>query len=250
METAAYVPNSGRLVDYWLGGSHHFPAEVEVCQIFDSVYPHFPKVFRMLRNYIGRASRYIASQGIDQFVVFASGIPTCDNVHENVPEAKVLYTDIDPVNIKLGQEILAHNSNAFYTFCDITNIDMLDRSILTQSLGSIRRLGMICVGLQGFMSDEILAKAYDRFYDWAPPGSFLALDFEGEAAAEPKMKEILESMGLTIYTRNSASIKPLLGRWQLTEHGILPVEAWQSNLQIKQTEIKEPAFHYVCVAYK
>lgn len=250
METPS-VPNTGRILDYWLGGSHHFPVDVEAAKVFEQVYPQFPKVFRTLRDYIGRASRYIESQGINQFVVFGSGLPTCDNVHEAVPQAKVLYTDIDAANIQLGQELLANSPNANYTFCDAKNLNSLDQSVVTETLGSLQRLGMVFVGVSAFIPDDILTQMLDTLYDWVPAGSFLALDFDGEAGLQyPQLIELMDSLDAHLYMRNPETIKPLLGRWQLTEQGILPVSAWQTELPIQDREITESVFMYGCVVYK
>jgi hypothetical protein len=241
------TPNTGRMLDYWLGGSHHFPVDVEAAKLFDAIYPNSPNVFRTLRDYIGRVSRYIESQGINQFLVFGAGIPTCGNVHEVVPQAKVLYTDIDPINIELGKKILADNPNVDYAFCDATNFNTLDRTVVTQVLGSIQRLGLVFIGISAFIPDETLANILDQLYEWVPAGSFLALDFDGEAVKQyPQILEMLESTGEPLYMRNPTTISPLLGRWQLTEYDIVPVEMWQT--QVSPT--KEPAFMYGCVVYK
>ncbi|KYC35283.1 hypothetical protein WA1_09015 [Scytonema hofmannii PCC 7110] len=245
------VPNTARIIDYWLGGSHHFPLDVETAKRFESLYHDYPKIFWTLRDYIGRTARYIKSQGIDQFVVFGAGLPTCGNVHEAVPQAKVLYTDIDTENIQLGKEILADHPNADYTFCDAKNLDTLDKSVVAQVLEPLRRLGMVFVGVCAFIPDEILADMFDKLYDWAPTGSFLALDFDGKAWTQyPKVLELLDEMDAHLYTRNPTTIEPLLGRWQLTRHGILPVAAWQPELFAQPRETGEPVFMYGCIVYK
>lgn len=245
------VPNTGRILDYWLGGSHHFPIDVEAAKVFEQVYPESPQVFRTLRDYIGRASRYIESQGINQFIVFGSGLPTRGNVHEAVPQAKVLYTDINADNIQLGQEILAGNPNVDYTFCDATNLTTLNQSVATQVLGNWQRLSIVFVGISAFIPDDILTGVLDKLYDWTPAGSYLALDFDGEAAAEyPQLLELMDSMDAHLYLRNPSTIKPLLGRWQLTEPGILPVAAWQAAPSVQILDTSEAVFLYGCVVYK
>jgi hypothetical protein len=245
------VPNTARILDYWLGGSHHYPVDVEGAKLFDSVYDDFPTVFRKLREYIGRAARYIEAQGIDQFVVFGSGLPTCGNVHEAVPQARVLYTDIDEANIKLGQEILAGNDRVGYTYCDATNLDTLDQRVVERVLGPVRRLGLVFVGVSAFIPDQVLTSMFDRLYEWAPAGSFLELDFDGEAlAGYPKALELLDSMGAPLYMRNPKTIRPLLGRWQLTAQAILPVAAWQADRAVGAGQNYGPAFMYGCVVSK
>lgn len=245
------TPNTARILDYWLGGTHHFPVDVEGARLFDAVYPEFPRVFRTLRAYIGRVSRYINAQGVDQFVVFGSGLPTCGNVHEAVPGARVLYTDIDPANIAFGQEILADNPLADYTFCDASDLDTLAQDVVQRVLGPLRRLGMVFVGVSAFIPDAPLARMLDTLYEWAPAGSFLALDFDGEALGHyPKALELLASMGAPLYMRNPATIRPLLGRWQVTHHGILPVAAWHADGPASLSAPEDPVFMYGCVVYK
>jgi O-methyltransferase involved in polyketide biosynthesis len=245
------VPNTARILDYWLGGSHHYPVDVEAAKAFESLYPNCPTVFRTLRDYIGRVTRYIESQGIEQFVVFGSGLPTCGNVHEAVPQAKVLYTDIDAANIELGQKILRDNPHTDYIFCDATNLNTLDRSVIDRVLGTIQRLGMVFVGVSAFIPDDTLAQMLDQLYDWAPAGSFLALDFDGEALAQyQRVLELLNSMGAPLHMRNPTTIRPLLGRWQLTQPGIVPVSAWQADALEKSAPAFEQVFMYGCVVYK
>jgi hypothetical protein len=244
------IPNTGRILDYWLGGSHHFPVDVAAAKQFEEIYPHFPQVFRNLRNYIGRVSRYIESQGINQFIVFGSGLPTCDNVHEAVPEAKVLYTDIDEANIELGEKLLVNHPHANYTFCDAANLDSLDPYIVIETLGTVKRLGIIFVGVSAFIPDEVLTQMLDKLYDWVPAGSFLALDFDGEAGLQyPELIKLMDGFNAHLYMRNPTTIKPLLGRWQLTEPGILPVADWEAELpQVRESN--DAVFMYGCVVYK
>ncbi|NJL58199.1 hypothetical protein HC928_26100 [bacterium] len=96
-------------------------------QAFEGIYPHIHHVFRTLRGYQTWMTRYIAGQGIDQFLVFGAGIPTGLHVHEVVPQARTLYTDIDPLCVQYGQQILADIPTADYIICDITDLASLDR---------------------------------------------------------------------------------------------------------------------------
>jgi hypothetical protein len=53
-----------------------------------------------------------AEGGIRQFLDLGGGLPTQTNVHEMaqqvVPDARVVYVDIDPVVWSHGQALLAH----------------------------------------------------------------------------------------------------------------------------------------------
>lgn len=248
METPT-VPNTARILDYWLGGSHHFPVDIEGAKMFEAVYDGFPAVFRALRAYIGRAARSIESQGVDQFIVFGSGLPTQGNVHQAVPQSRVLYTDIDQANIRLGQQILADEPRADYTFCDAADLSTLDQQAVAQVLGPIRRLGVVFVGVAAFIPDEALAHMFDQIYAWVPEGSLMALDFDGTALGHlSEAIDMLDSMGAHLYMRTPATILPLLGRWRLTPPGIRPVDDWYPDRTGAPSD--EPAFMYGCVVAK
>lgn len=241
------IPNTGRILDYWLGGTHHFPPDAGAGDAFTGIYPEFPKVFRILRDYIGRASRYVASEGVTQFIVFGAGVPTQGNVHEAVPEARVLYTDIDPVNVELGRQILADSPNADYAYCDATDLNTLDLATVDRVLGPSARLGLVFVGVAAFMTDEQLKATFDRLYDWAPAGSYMIFDFDSDALSHfPAALEALKAGGAPLYMRTPETIAPLLGRWQLTEDGIVPAEAWRNPAGAQH----QPQFMYVCVGKK
>ncbi|WP_224372688.1 SAM-dependent methyltransferase [Hyalangium versicolor] len=64
-EAEPTVPNTGRMFDYWLGGKHYYPVDVAAAKAFEAVFDDFPRVFRALRDFIGRASHFIQSQGVD-----------------------------------------------------------------------------------------------------------------------------------------------------------------------------------------
>jgi O-methyltransferase involved in polyketide biosynthesis len=221
------APNTGRILDYWLGGKHHFAADVGAAQAFDGLYSGFPRVFGTLRKFIGRAVESAAAAGVDQFLVLGSGIPTQRNVHEVVPAAKVLYTDIDRVNVEVGKQILADLGQVDYAYCDAADLSTLDPVDLERVLDPAAPLGVVMVGVSAFLTDETIRQTLARLYDLAAAGSVLVADFDGEALESyPAILGILKEAGEPLYPRNPETIRPLLGRWELTAPGILPVEAW------------------------
>ncbi|MGV0816068.1 SAM-dependent methyltransferase [Mycolicibacterium boenickei] len=241
------VPNTGRILDYWLGGAHHFRPDVEAAQVFDALFPSFTTAFRDLRSFTGRIAKAIAEQGIDQFLVFGAGVPTNGNVHEAVPEARVLYTDIDAVNIALGRQILAEYPHVDYAYCDVTCPTSLDRAEIERVLGPVRRLGVILSGVAGFLTDDQLAQCLRQLYDWAPGDSYLALDCDGEASRSfPDVLALLSAAGEPLTARTPERMRPILGDWQITSDGIRPVQAWRNESSVAEYG----AFMYGCLLHK
>ncbi|WP_437970176.1 SAM-dependent methyltransferase [Sorangium sp. So ce260] len=239
--------NSARMIDYWLGGRHYLPIDVDAAREYEAAYEDFRGIFRVLRGYIGRAARSIRAQGIDQILVFGAGLPTSGNVHEAVPDARVLYTDVDPINIAMGREILAGLPNADYVYCDASDLTTLDQASVERVLGPIRRLGIVFVGVAAFLSDDALQATFASLYDRAPPGSCMALDFDSEMCRRyPRIVELLEAPGLQFHMRSPESIRSLLGPWRLTDDGITPVSAWRNS----GADADYPAFMYGCMVHR
>jgi hypothetical protein len=75
------------------------------------LWPDLPQIMQANRAFLRRAVRYLASQGITQFLDIGSGIPTVGNVHEvaqaAAPDARVVYVDIDPVAVAHSRAIPA-----------------------------------------------------------------------------------------------------------------------------------------------
>lgn len=220
-------PSTARMIDYWLGGEHHLPVDVAAAGAFEGAYGPCAAIFRALRDFLGRAVRSIADAGVDGFLVFGAGVPTRGNVHEVAPDATVLYTDVDPVTVRLGQRLLADSDRAGYGYGDATDIGTVDPAQLHRFVpGWGRRpVGVVFLGLAAFLDDDTLTRTLDELYEAVAPGSFLAIDFDSEElAAYP---EALAMMGPAFRMRAPARFAPLLGRWQPTADGIVPVARWR-----------------------
>lgn len=244
---APEAPNTGRILDYWLGGRHHFPPDVAAAQAFEALGPGFPNVFATLRAFIGRAVRSVADEGISQFLVLGSGIPTQRNVHEVVTGATVLYTDIDRTNIELGRQILADLPNVDYAYCDASDFSTLDQDAAARLLDLQHPLGVVMVGVSAFLEDAAVRQTLSDIYDWVTYGSTLVADFDGEALeTNTTVLDILDEAGEPLHMRRPADIEPLLGRWELSADGIQPVDIWRNP----EAERPDRVFMYGCLASK
>jgi hypothetical protein len=220
-------PSTARMIDFWLGGEHHFPVDVAAARAFEQAYGPCVAIFRSLRGFLGRVVRAMTDAGLDSFLVFGAGVPTRGNVHEVAPAATVLYTDVDPVAVRLGGRILAGSDRAGYTFGDATDLGTVDPAALHRFVpGWGRRpVGVVFLGLAAFLDDDTLARTLDELYRATAPGSLLAVDFDGEELAVHP--EALAMMGPAFRMRAPAAFGPLLGRWTPTDDGVPPVARWR-----------------------
>lgn len=99
-----------RVYDYLLGGVHHFAVDRAAARELERSWPDAAEAMRAQRAFLRRAVRFLAGQGIDQFLDVGSGIPTAGNVHEIAqrvnPHARVVYADIDRVPVAHARQIL------------------------------------------------------------------------------------------------------------------------------------------------
>jgi S-adenosyl methyltransferase len=225
------TPGTGRILDYWYGGTHHTAADRAVGQAFESIYPDIAQVFRTLRAYKGWMTRYIEAQGIDQFIVFGAGIPNHGNVHQMVRTAKVLYSDIDPLCVEYGRQILADEPQAAYTYADFSDLATLDGAAVEQLLDLSKPLGVICVGVSVFLPDPQLSAAFAALHEWLPRGSYLGLDFDGFGWSHfPPILEAIAAAGSPLHMRSPETIHPLIERWELVGQGLVPASATRRGI--------------------
>lgn len=96
-----------RVYDWLLGGKDNYPVDEAVGE---KLPPEARDAARQNREFMHRASAWLAEQGIDQFLDIGTGIPTQPNLHQIVqdisPEAKVVYTDNDPIVLRHAEALL------------------------------------------------------------------------------------------------------------------------------------------------
>jgi S-adenosyl methyltransferase len=94
------VASPARIYSYLLGGRDYFPADLAAAENALSAVPHVRVIARANRRFVARAVRYMAGQGIAQFLDLGAGLPARPAVHDVarsvVPGARVLYVDSDP----------------------------------------------------------------------------------------------------------------------------------------------------------
>ena len=76
------VPHIARVYDYWLGGKDNFAANRVMGERTLQAYPNLVFSVRANRAFLARTVRFLAGQGIRQFLDIGTGIPTANNTHE------------------------------------------------------------------------------------------------------------------------------------------------------------------------
>lgn len=158
-DIAADRPNVARIYDYLLGGYHNFEIDRRVAEKVIRDFPDVRLTAPANRAFLGRAVRFLVSQGIDQFLDIGSGLPTVGNVHEIAqatnPAAHIVYVDIDPIAVAHSEAILVGNPSAAAIHGDVRfPQELLDHPVVRQLLDLRRPCAVLLVAILHLIVDD------------------------------------------------------------------------------------------------
>src|SRR5215472_1842161 len=112
----ASKPSVARIYDCLLGGVHNFAVDQAAAKLMRDRAPELVDAAFANRGFHQRAAKWIAEQGVRQFIDLGSGLPTVGNTHEVVgkvhPDARIVYVDIDPIVELHGSHLLGLDDRA------------------------------------------------------------------------------------------------------------------------------------------
>ena len=226
-------PNSARMWDYIMGGAHNFGVDRAAVKLARRLYPAYEESMRAQRRFLQRTMTYMArDKGLDKFIDFGSGLPTRGNVHEIVqainPDARVIYSDKDPIAVAFGQDILGDTPNVRYEFCDVEQVsEFLDLPVIPELFGTDRRVGFGFVGVFLYVPEEPLTQFFSTLYEWAAPGSHIAVTCAGRKVSEVEgVEEASKKVGLVFYSRSSQEAEKIISPWKVTDEGFASGFYW------------------------
>jgi hypothetical protein len=228
-------PNAARMYDYYLGGSHNFAVDRNLAGTVLDVWPDMPRAMQANRAFLRRAVRFLVGQGVRQFLDIGSGIPTVGNVHEIaqevVPDARVVYVDLDPIAVTHSTAMLAGDDRTTVVRADGTRPEeLLADPAVTGHLDLTRPVGLLMFAVLHFVQDEGDPRGIIRRYaDLLPAGSWLALS-HGTMENAPNtaaMVTLYTSTPTPLRARDRAEVEQLLGDVDLVEPGVVFVPRWR-----------------------
>ena len=202
------VPAPARLYDYYLGGSSNYQADRDAAEEVRKLIPELTDAAWANRGFHQRAARWLAEQGIGQFLDIGSGLPTVGNTHEVVqqvnPDALVVYADNDPIVLAHAAELLGRTGRTTVVLADLRDPGaLLGRPELRSRIDFGRPVGLMMTWVMHFV-----APASDpwglvgRYTEAIAPGSYLVLSHVTDDKTPPRAVEA--AVGL--YSRASENL--------------------------------------------
>src|SRR6266446_7210002 len=119
----ASKPSVARIYDCLLGGENNFAVDQAAAELMKSRAPELVDAAFANRGFHQRAAKWIAEQGVRQFIDLGSGLPTVGNTHDVVQqvaaETRVVYVDNDPLVRLHSQGLLIDNGTTSAIFGDL-----------------------------------------------------------------------------------------------------------------------------------
>lgn len=234
-------PHPARVYDYLLGGKDNFAADREAAHKGLQANPDSRIPPRENRLFLRRVVRFLAEQGIDQFLDIGTGIPSAPNVHHVAqainPRSRIVYVDNDPIVLAHARALLTSHPDGKtdYIDADLRDVEsILGSKTLSDTLDLDRPVGLLLIAILHFVGDEHHPwEIVDRLLAALPAGSYLALshltgDFRPEAWEH--VAEVYRRQGVTMKVRSQQQIERFFTGLDLVDPGLRILPAWRPDL--------------------
>lgn len=225
------------MYDYYLGGKDNFQIDRDAADHVLRLYPESRQAAQNNRGFLIRAARFLAAQGIDQYIDLGTGIPTSPNIHEIVrevhPNARVAYVDYDPVVTAHNRALRARYPEVIAIEADVREPSgILTSPDLTELIDFNRPVAVLLIAILHFV-DHGADAIVRTFRDHMAPGSYIAMSVAStDGVPEDELAELQQAYsGATSsafgYSRND--VTALFDGFELVDPGIVDTSQWRAD---------------------
>jgi len=225
------------MYDLWLGGKDNYEADRLAADKLSRLIEDMPEICQDNRAFVGRAVRYLAEHGVDQFLDLGCGLPVAENVHQIaqrvIPEAHVVYVDNDPVAGTHGQALLEDGTTSAMLTADFRDIDaLLGDPVVTRLIDWSRPVAvLLTAALQHVLDEDDPSAIVGRLRAYLAPGSYLVLShLSGEGLSTAQVRDAERLLGKatapTVF-RSRTDLEPFLAGFDRLPQGLdRPAQWW------------------------
>ena len=194
--------------------------------------------------------RFLARQGIAQYLDLGSGLPTSPSVHEvardTIPDARVVYVDHDPIVVAHNDALLATRDGVITIRGDVRDPGtVLANEALLRCIDFSQPVAVLLLSVLHFISHEEDAPGIvARFRERMAPGSYLAISVGTSDDADPDMlaeaTQTYAGARMPFTLRSRAQIQDLFDGFDLVEPGLVGLPEWRPEFNTDRTPLKGP----------
>ncbi|WP_245966325.1 SAM-dependent methyltransferase [Sphaerisporangium album] len=229
-------PSIARAYDVVLNGKDNFEVDRAFVAEIVKVVPEIYDVATYNREILGRGVRFMAGQGITQFIDLGSGLPTVENTHHVAqranPESRVVYVDNDPMVLAHGRALLAEDDRTAVLTTDLRDPSaILADPAVRKLIDFDRPVGVMLVGiLHHLHDDEDPRGIIERYMAAVPSGSYLFVTHfcDSSQDARDAEKKFLALLGTGRF-RTPEEITAFFDGFELLDPGVVPLPLWRPD---------------------
>jgi O-methyltransferase involved in polyketide biosynthesis len=230
-----HAPSIARVYDYLLDGKDNFAVDRDVALKLLAVAPIAAEVMRENRQFLARATRWAAGNGIGQFIDLGCGMPTAPNTHQSaqavVPDAHIAYIDTDAV-VLAHLRALAAQGNPGVTVIDG---DVREVAVILDAISpgiDLSRPACLSMGaLLHFFTPDDARDLVARYVAALAPGSYVVLSV-GRADGDEESRGFgtYSSAGAAqAYNHSVAEFTGFFGPLALVPPGVIDAREWHPD---------------------
>ena len=255
--------NAARIYDYLLGGKENFLADRQAGDRLAMELPGIVQACRDNRDFLQRAVRYLAGQGIRQFLDIGTGLPTMGSVHEvaqeAAPGARVAYADYDPLVLVHARALLASTPDVIAVEADLRRPEAITaHPDIWRHLDLTRPVAVLCVAVLHFVTDDEDPHAITgQLMDAMAPGSYLAITHATADHVTPEAaaaaRDVYATASAPVIPRTLPEVTGLFDGLKLAEPDVTGVAGWHPEIPPCRPQPSKPGhgtYIYAGVAAK
>jgi S-adenosyl methyltransferase len=226
--------------DAMLGGKDNFQADREVRDRLLKLDPEFGRASRDLREFLIRATRYLAGEaGVTQFLDCSVTLPSTENLHDVAlrlnRESSIVYVSRDPVVLAHGRALLADNDRTHMAEADLRRPrEVVEHPVVAKYIDFEQPVALYHAGTMRYVPDEQdPAGIMAAYVEALPSGSFVVFAHlldpgPGHELYELAMRarQVSLDYGVPSFSRSYDRIKGMMDGLELIEPGLVPIADW------------------------
>ncbi|HEX4811171.1 MAG TPA: SAM-dependent methyltransferase [Nonomuraea sp.] len=238
-------PSATRILDAAAGGKNNFVADRDAVRRYDQAAPVTTTAARAVLRYVCRVVRHLAGDGVDQFLIVGSGVPSGlpagGRLHDVARDAlvgstpRVVYVESDPMVLAGARATIEPVTDLVRVVeGDIREIDdILDDRVVRTFLEWERPVAVLLLSTHSLNDDEYFHYVVKRIRQAVPEGSYLSLLQTTFDAIPPELLPAIHDLlamtlpGHAIRTREE--VAAILDGLVLVDPGLVWVPEWRPD---------------------